>query len=235
MRDVLINKRWELSLPDHRDLGEWWDTWEAERLASMHDELEEGDLVYYVGAEQGDMPALISSWGCDLVLVEPVARVWPNMRAAWEANDLTPPVASFCGFAGDDLKRCSQSDVWSHWPPEAGGDVTDVEGFAHLWERDDLPVISLDALHDFIVIAQSKRVVPDAISIDVEGSELEVLKGAEGILLLHRPIVWVSIHPDFMRDLYWSSPVEVHALMEDLGYTGELLADTHEQHWVFRP
>jgi FkbM family methyltransferase len=235
MREVTINQRWTLQLPDHRDRGEWWDNWERERLDSMHDLLEPDDLIYYVGAEQGDMPALCASWGCRVILIEPMAHVWPNMSAIWDANDLEPPVASFVGFAGatDHFK---ENDIWVNWPPESSGATTDFEGFAHLWERDDLPIISLDSFNDSLQLPYPvERLIPRAVSIDVEGSELHVLVGAEGMLLIHQPLVWVSIHPDFMHDLYGQDPQELHDWMELMGYQGEMLADAHEEHWLFRP
>jgi len=229
MTPVTINQRWTLLLPEHRDRGEWWDNWEKERLASMSDQLTPllGEVVYYAGAEQGDMPALLTSWGCDTVLVEPVARVWPNMRAIYEANNLKDPLACFVGFAGAADR--GNPGIDEGWPPEASGDVTDVEGFANLWERDDLPIIALDSLPDAGIDP------PSAISIDVEGSELEVLRGATGCLLLHRPLVWVSIHPTFMADLYDQHPDEIFSLMARHGYRGRMLADLHESHWLFWP
>jgi hypothetical protein len=48
--------------------------------------------------------------------------------------------------------------------------------------------ISLD---DF---AKSMAVAPDLIKIDVEGAELQVLRGMQGILANCRPHVWVEFH-----------------------------------------
>lgn len=228
MAEVTINGRWTLKLPLHRDRGSWWDHWEEERLASMHRHLGEGDVMMYVGAEQGDMPALCASWGCDVMLVEPVARVWPNMREIFKANGLHEPLASFVGFAGA-TDRDAPTDLWG-WPPESIGDVSDVEGFANLWERPDLPVITLNTL------ATRHPCVVTAVSIDVEGAELAVLHGAAALVLTElRPKVWLSIHPDFMVESYDSHPDEIHSLMAAHDYVGELLADVHEQHWLFTP
>jgi FkbM family methyltransferase len=229
---VTINQKWTLQLLPHRDRGEWWDDWEQERLASMHDHLRPDDLVYYIGAEQGDMPALLASWGCRMVLVEPVAKVWPMIRATFEANQLPPPIASFVGFAG---ARDPERERWPHpeWPPQADLiQVSDFEGFAHLHERTDLPVIRLDTINDALMFAEAGVVA--AIAMDVEGSELEVLWGAEGLLTVHRPLVWVSIHPDFMG-YYGDTPDQLHDFMFHCGYDGELLANIYEEHWLFTP
>jgi len=229
VQQVTINQRWMLTLPDHRARGDWWDHWEEERLASMAEHLNEFDLIAYIGAEQGDMPALCASWGCATVLVEPVGKVWPGIRATFEANGLPLPWATFAGFAGATDHFAHEHLVERWWPPEAEGPVSDVEGFANLCERPDLPVITLNTIRSVVGPLS-------AISIDVEGSELEVLRGAAAaVLTKDRPKVWVSIHPDFMHDMYDQEPWEVHSLMESHGYVGTLLADVHEQHWYFEP
>lgn len=228
MLPVTINQRWTLQLPEHRDRGAWWDTWECERLDSMHEHIGPGDLTLYIGAENGDMPALCSLWGSDVVLVEPVAKVWPNMRAIYEANDLATPLACFVGFAGA-TDRDAHEHLAFGWPREAGGEVTDVEGFANLCERPDLPVITLNTISSVVR-------PPTAISIDVEGSELEVLRGAAAEVLTNiRPLIWVSIHPDFLRDMYGQTAEEVHQIMFDHDYVGTELADVHEIHVLFTP
>ena len=39
------------------------------------------------------------------------------------------------------------------------------------------------------------QIVPDVIKVDVEGAEIEVLKGARQTLIDHGPIVYLSVHP----------------------------------------
>jgi len=60
--------------------------------------------------------------------------------------------------------------------------------------------ISLD---DFSV---SKDLIPEVMKIDVEGAELEVLKGASYILEKYHPVLFLSIHPNLIR--YYNSSVE---------------------------
>lgn len=241
---TLINGRWTLLLPEHRaarpQWGDWIDGagrarhgWEAERLASMHANLRPGDVVYDVGAEEGDLPALWASWGCHVVLAEPNPRVWPNIRFIWRANGLPPPLATWPGFLGDVDRtvvgergpELLDGDTW--WPACAGGPVIGDHGFCNLWERPDLPATTVDAL------VASGVPAPDALTIDVEGAELRVLLGAERTLAEHRPLVWVSVHPEFMADGYGDHPAQLHQLLAEHGYAGEHLATDHEQHWLF--
>jgi hypothetical protein len=161
--------------------------------------------------------------------------VWPNIRACFEGNHLSDHVlASFVGFAGDrdyepdGRNRLVRWELAHQWPREAYGPVIGNHGFLNLCERPDVPSIKVDT-------AQAQTSPPTALTIDVEGAELAVLTGATGTLSMHRPLVWVSIHPEFMDEMYGTTPDDIHRLMEGLGYLGVHLATDHEHHWCFHP
>jgi len=246
MREVVLNGQWTLTLPEHRAaLPEWETGWERERLDAMHKVIRPGDTVVDVGAEEGDMSALCALWaGLDggMILVEPQPRVWPNIRAIWQANDLAPVVKWFVGFAArttemhpekDDVKEHwnGRLDGYSvsgpsFWPNCAYGDMIEDHGFRHLYQQADAtPRIRLDDL------IQDTPV--DVITMDVEGSELEVLWGARGVLTEQRPVVFVSIHAQFMVDSYKVHPLVLHEYMEELGYVNRWITTDHEEHRVF--
>lgn len=235
MIPTTINGRWTLKLPEHRAArAEWVTGWERERLDSMCATLRPGDVIYDIGAEEGDLPALWATWGCEVALFEPNPRVWANIKAIWEANELPGPLATFLGFAGDITepgygefgKIGDVLGVDGHWPSYADGPLIGDHGFCNLWERPDLAKIRLD---DFAPIVRP----PDAITIDVEGSEAKVMAGAGHVLEKHRPVVWVSVHPAFMADMYDQTPEDLFDLMLGHGYERELLAIDHEHHYVF--
>jgi len=242
MREVSINGRWPLVLPEHRAARPEWPYWEKERLGSMYDHLGPGDLVFDVGSEEGDFPALWASWGCGVVLVEPNPRVWPNVRTIFEANELPPPHGWFVGFAapdnfippGEDDRAVSKrwrttgGPLDEAWPPCAYGPVIGDHGFSNLCERPDIPRVRVDELADLYG-------PPTAITIDTEGSELAVLQGAAGVLDHHRPLVWVSIHPEFSVDMYGVTKEDCLQFMADHGYACELLAVDHEEHFFCAP
>jgi FkbM family methyltransferase len=230
MVETTINGRWTLKLPEHRAARPVWAWWEATRLACMHHYLGQGGhVVYEIGAEEGDFPALWSSWGNDVVLFEPNERVWPNIKAIWEANDLNPPLTCFVGFAGstDD----DSATAWSgRFPACADGPVISDHGFLNLCERPDVQRTTIDKLASHPLERE-----PTAISIDVEGAELHVLRGAEDVLRMHRPLVWVSVHRDFMRDMYGDTPEQVDEFMTAVGYEKTPLTTDHEQHVFYWP
>ena len=75
---------------------------------------------------------------------------------------------------------------------------------------------------------------PHAITIDVEGAELEVLRGASSILRIVHPLVWVSIHPTMIGQ-YDATREDVLEYMASYGYAATHLGTDHEEHWLFTP
>jgi hypothetical protein len=64
---------------------------------------------------------------------------------------------------------------------------------------------------------------------------LSVVQGMTHILTEHRPLVWLSMHPDLMDEWYGTTPDQVHELMAACGYSAEFLGHDHEDHWLYRP
>lgn len=241
MIETEINGRWTLMLPEHRAAREQWRLenggWEPERLAAMADVIGPGHVVYDIGAEEGDLPALWASWGADVVLVEPNPRVWPNMKVIFEGNNLTDRLRGFfVGFAGDFERDYTPEFLAENvgdgvgWPLCANGPVIGDHGFLVLPERPDVAVTTIDSL-------SARYGPPTDITIDVEGAELTVLRGAKQTLLTNKPDVFVSVHIDlpWMDEKFPGDTRDaVLAYMSSVGYEGTHLATDHEEHWVFR-
>lgn len=263
MVETEINGRWRLLLPEHRAARPEWKTgWERERLDSMFEHLSKIGAPWYdrrpviidVGVEEGDLTALYSQWGCDVVMVEPNPRVWPNVRAIWKANGLRMPLSGWVGFAGDhdDPMDAPNVKAWidehvrvrapepgdDGWPLCAHGPVIGDHAFLHLAQHADIvPSVTLDTLV-FDGSWDGRLITVDAITMDVEGSELTVLRGAERILREDRPLVWVSVHTDaqWMAENYVNaSEVEIDAYMAGHGYRKQFLAEDHERHVFYYP
>jgi hypothetical protein len=141
-------------------------------------------------------------------------------------------LASFVGFAGEEdyepdaRNRLVRWELADQWPEEAYGPVIGDHGFLNLCERPDVPAVTVDTV-------AGGTMGPTALTIDVEGAELRVLRGAARTLMTYRPTVWVSIHPAFMDEMYGDRPEQIHDLMAGLGYEGHHLATDHEEHWRF--
>ncbi len=239
MVPTTINDRWTLLLPEHRHARPEWPWWEATRLAAMYHFIGYGDVVYDIGAEEGDFPALFAKWGAKVVLVEPNPKVWPNIKAIFEANELKPYyVGGFIGFASDVTRDSSDPDgvkledalIKKMWPVCAYGEVIGDHGFRHLaQETDTTPQMRIDEM------VRRFGVPPTHITMDIEGSELVALHGAIETMREHRPYVWVSVHKDPLMDFYCSDPQQVYDLMESLDYKRIFLTYDHESHELFVP
>lgn len=243
-----LNGKWDIILPAHRATRPEWATgWERERLDALHNAivgaaaetrtaLNRRPVVYDIGTEEGDMTGLYSLWGADVHAFEPNPLVWPNIRAIWQANDLRPLAGHFVGFAAADtdehpadIETVIAAPDRDGWPACAHGPVIGDHGFRTIAERSgDTPRIRID---DYVQAHPTSP--PDIITMDVEGAEFEVLKGAETTLTAYRPIVFISVHPEFMFAQYGAYEGEMHRWLRDLGYRGRHLAYDHEHHWEY--
>lgn len=193
----------------------------------MADVIGPGDVVYDIGSEEGDMPALWAQWGADVVLAEPGRSVWPNIRAVWDANELDLPLLCWAGFVADGPASHMHR---SGWPPCAQGPIETDHGFCRVEERPDLPCTTIDA------IVATGVAPPTVLTIDVEGAEHLVLEGARQTLADHRPHVFVSVHPPFMEAHYGigNGADHIRVMMAAMGYpVARVIAVDHEEHWWF--
>jgi len=218
-------------LPKHRHLRPEWTSpegWEKARLQAMKGRIDKGDIVYYVGAEEFDLCALLALWGAELVAFEPNHKVIPNGKAIWEANNLPLPKACFVGFASDKNKYTPGSLVINGFPACADGKVIGDHGFMELRNRnaDEITIDEMVKVTGFI---------PKHISIDTEGSEGLVLRGAEHTILNHKPVIWLSGHPEFCFDQYGEYLNDIRNWIKDRGYTEKLLDYSHEVHLMYLP
>lgn len=243
-RNVKVNGRWVLKMPEHRaDRPEWHTAkgWEKKRLNVMRKHIGKGDVVYYIGAELGEFPALCQKWGAEVCLFEPNHSAWPVLKGLWDANKLKRPLGLFAMFASSRTKlKPKKADKalydgkgWKfgedNWPIYATGKINKAHGFSELHnEKDGLPEVSID---DVAV----ETIAPSVICMDVEGAEFEVLKGAENTILTYKPIIFLSLHPEFLIQYYNVYSREVRDWIIDRGYTEKLIDYEHEVHLVYLP
>lgn len=200
----------------------------------------QGDLVYDVGAYDAITSVIVSEivGPSNVVVIEPAEMNWGTIRAYWSENTSGPPRATFAGFLSDtDTSEAVKDLVFkSAYPPEADwyppSDFEEHSNFRLLNDRGKLaevtklPQMRLDTMVSVVG-------PPRGVLVDVEGAEFLVLRGAEQTIIKHHPIFWISIHPKFMVDRFGHSPDVLHRYMKNLGYTSTLIADDHEQHWMF--
>jgi len=74
---------------------------------------------------------------------------------------------------------------------------------------------------------------PTTLVMDVEGSEFEVLKGAEQTLRTDKPKIYLSLHPEFIFDQWGVYSREVRDWIIKLGYKETLIDYQHEVHLYY--
>lgn len=217
-----INGEFEIILPEHRALRPEWSTsegWEKARIKSMAEHLTKDDTMIYVGAEEGDIAGLCATWVKEIILFEPNKRVFTNMKAIWEANNLPAPLW-FAGFAANETTPGAKLTKGFD---DVSGEVISDHGFSELHVEKVIPRMKIDDL----------GIIPTAITMDVEGSEFEVLKGAEQTLRKYHPKIWLSLHPEFLFNYYRMYQAEVRRWIMGLGYSEVLLDYKHEVHLFY--
>ena len=147
--------------------------------------------------------------------------------------DTTPAGGTDCAKARAASTVQIDSCVDRPWPDCSVGYVEADEcpamAYRYIGDDGEIPTTTIDQ-----IVTSTKR-PPDAITVDVEGFEIAVMRGAEMTLLKHRPLVWISVHPDLMERAGWPDVQELFDFMTGLGYGREYLGTDHEQHHLFVP
>lgn len=222
---------YEFELPEPLASWDVFANWERERFHSMSYLLRQGDVLFDVGTEQGWTNLIYAQFvgPANMVLIEPTPEFWGNIQATWAKNyGDEVPLECYDGLFSD--RTTDRRTQFYVWPDCADGPLIDRQKYQYIHANDhNIPEMRMD---DFV---QRTGTVPSAITMDVEGAELLVLKGAQETLREHRPRVWVSVHPDLMARDYDCTPDQVHDFMASLGYKAEHLATDHEQHFCYHP
>lgn len=232
-----INGNWEIILPKYRaERPEYHseEGWERKRLDALYNHIKPGDLVYYIGAEEGEHPALCQMWGAKVVMFEPNQKAWPNIRAIWNANNLELPEGIFVGFASNKTelkpKHLDYDDEVQAdgWPKCAHDKMIGAHGFRQLYqETKAVKQMEID------VFAREHNHKPTLITFDVEGSEWQVLKGAERVIQKYKPVLIASIHPEFMFDQFNQYSHDFRNWIKGFGYKETLIDYQHEAHFLY--
>ncbi len=165
----------------------------------------DGLVVYDVGAYHGILTMFFASRCAQVISYEPNeinhARLIENIRL----NHLDNVQVRKFGMGAQPGSGTLVFD-----PELAGGGTLDPNAVASVSQT--VQITTLD--HD---IADCALPVPDLIKIDIEGWELEALKGACQTLAAHRPALFLEMHGETMRAKN-RKVREIAAFLCDAGY-----------------
>ena len=233
--NVRYNEIWDVKVPKFiHDYHSWWPYWERERNIDMSQRLQEGMLLYDCGTFDGWLAAVYQKWvggPQNIVLIEPSIEHWPLTKLTWEANGLGMPRATYRGFVSNREYLDEQVNI-GKWPEGPDyGQIMKAIGFTLEYEEKSKSVTPCTTIDKMALFTGA----PDAITLDVEGSEYDTIMGGLEIIKAKRPLIWISVHPEFMEFRYSVKPLKLHKLLYDLRYEIIPIATAHEEFWAYRP
>jgi FkbM family methyltransferase len=155
-----------------------------------------GMVVYDVGAFHGLLTLFFASRAKRVVCFEPNTQ---NHKRLTENLGLNGAKNVEVRKAGVGSRRETRRMVGSPLMRGiASVDEKSVEEFSRIWTKTVVEEISIVTLDE--EIAQASLPAPDFIKIDVEGWELEALKGASGTLELYKPALFLEMHGETIRE-----------------------------------
>jgi FkbM family methyltransferase len=170
-------------------------------------------VIYDVGAFHGILTLFFAARGARVVAYEPNemnhARLIENIRL----NNLTNVEIRKLAVGSQ-----ARSGTLLYHPSMAGGGSLHPDAAAGVSQP--VQITTLD--HD---IAAASLPAPDLIKIDIEGWELQALKGARATIDRHHPRLFLEMHGETMREKRQKAS-EIVAFLRDAGYANILHVET---------
>ena len=162
-------------------------------------------VCWDIGANVGLYTLLFSRYSMHVFAFEPLPRNIRYLVRTLEVN----------GVTNATIVPCAVSDSVGLSAFQEGANYA--EGRLDSKGRQPVAVISGDAF------ASTYGVVPSLVKIDVEGGELSVLKGANKLLLNHKPTILLSTHGESRR-------VDCFSFLRSVGYSQFMPLNSDEIH-----
>lgn len=149
-------------------------------------------VVYDVGAFHGLLTCFFAKQARHVVAYEPTPPTHERLIDNVRLNKFTNVTLRKCGVAS---QSGSLTMMWNPLTPGASKSSSPDAALPAGNKRETVPVVRLDE-----DIAAKGLPKPEFIKVDVEGMELDVLKGAEKTLLSCRPTLFLEMHGETMKE-----------------------------------
>lgn len=202
-------------------------SWESVEVASYRTfaaEVQAGDVVFDVGAHFGTY-TMIAAWrggpAARVVAFEPCTLTRDYLRRHLTWNGVADRVTVrdvCCGAASGVVAFYAHPTI-----PEGINGLLPADGLVET----RVACTTLDAE------VADLRLVPSLVKIDVEGAEIDVLRGAARLLETHAPRVLVSLHPSRLAERGLKAD-DAMALLASHGYSMTVVERDYEVHVLAR-
>lgn len=224
-KDLVINRNglsWNVDLKEAIDLNIFLTgRYEPELSIKMEEIIKEGDVVLDIGANVGGhalpLTKMVGSEG-RVYAVEPTDFAFDKLQKNIEMNpEIRSRISPIKTFLTDTSKNNIPKSVSASWSIEGG--MSDEKrnqldmGFAK--EITDATVLTLDELVDSLNLEKL-----NAIKLDVDGHEVEILKGAANTVEKFSPVFFIEFAPIHYEALKTTFHEQVELLV-DYGYSFE--------------
>lgn len=172
-----------------------------------------GLVVYDVGSFEGLLALFFASQAKQVVCYEPNSRNHARLKVNLELNNLRNVIVRNMG-AGETAQEIQL--VWN--PAMPGGASAESATSAHLRETvagariETIPITTLDE-----DIVRAGLPAPDLIKVDIEGWELQALRGAKSTLSRYFPALYLEMHGETMAEKK-RKVADLVAFLEEVGY-----------------
>lgn len=180
--------------------------YEPEFFAAFVAAIKSDTVVLDVGANQGLYSIAAARLGARVTAFEPAPPALDILRRMVRINDAVGRVTVVPAIVGDKhgcLSPFHAAETAVGWASAAYQPPGT--------RRIHAPTVTLDGY------CSEHSLTPGVVKIDVEGYELEVLRGMERLLREARPVILCALHPEILA-LRGQRPGELFHLMQQSGY-----------------
>ena len=175
--------------------------------------LESVNTFFDVGAHIGliSLPAAKNmKQNSKIVSFEPSSKNIKHLKSHVEINNFQNIISVNQLLVGENN---SQKTFFSSNNESPMNSVVKLDNLKN-YKEEKLKQITIDSF------CKKSGLIPEILKIDVEGAEINVLKGAKNILKNEKPIIYLSIHPYHIKEL-GSTIDELVNLIDQMGYNIE--------------